>query len=115
MPVWWNGRHGGFKILCPYGRAGSTPVTGMSLRGQFGKAARFRAERFCGFDPHRGHMDILEKVWHTCQEQMGRKMVERVDKCLWYFNLHGSRISQIQFCPYCGQDLYNQTDEEFSK
>ena len=28
LPVWWNGRHTGLKIPCPYGRTGSNPVTG---------------------------------------------------------------------------------------
>ena len=27
-PGWWNGRHGGLKILCPQGRAGSSPAPG---------------------------------------------------------------------------------------
>ncbi len=30
-PGWWNGRHGGFKILCPNGRAGSSPAPGTQL------------------------------------------------------------------------------------
>lgn len=29
-PGWWNGRHGGLKILCPHGRAGSNPAPGTS-------------------------------------------------------------------------------------
>ena len=28
MPVWWNGRHGGLKILWCLHRAGSSPATG---------------------------------------------------------------------------------------
>ena len=28
MPGWWNGIHGGLKILCPHGRAGSNPAPG---------------------------------------------------------------------------------------
>lgn len=28
MPLWWNGRHRGLKILCSKGRAGSNPAGG---------------------------------------------------------------------------------------
>src|SRR3954447_7384114 len=28
LPGWWNGRHGALKMLCPKGRAGSSPALG---------------------------------------------------------------------------------------
>ncbi len=32
VPGWWNGRHGGFKILCPNGRVGSNPTLGTNIK-----------------------------------------------------------------------------------
>ena len=36
-PGWRNGRRGGLKILCPYGRAGSNPAPGTNKLAWQGK------------------------------------------------------------------------------
>lgn len=32
MPRWWNGIHGGLKILCPHGLVGSSPTLGTRMK-----------------------------------------------------------------------------------
>ncbi len=49
-PGWWNGRHGALKMLCPQGRAGSSPALGTTRQAGSARATRPSGDGEAGAD-----------------------------------------------------------------
>ena len=65
VPVWWNGRHGGLKILWGLLRTGSSPVTGTKKAHPF-RMSFFSAAptaQFIRFAQFSAFLDTVLSLW----------------------------------------------------